>query len=224
MYSTPETWEYVLGRPVRCLEWVPELYRSMGVPETLASKPPQLDKTQIIKFRIGNENDKSRLSKIPNLAVNFLGSSEFKTDDFESYVSAFQKSSLDFQRKISVVVGKGNETVDFRINCSPVDSVLNLMEHMAVKLFLNTVSTGTMVLMGRVTSNWMSWVEVSNKKLKDRGIRLISELCEISYEDACYALHESLEELKSFDVMAKENLSPVQYTIRKVNASKSEKK
>jgi len=218
LFPTAKAWEYVLGRPVRCLEWKSDLYRSMGVPQTLASNPPQLDKTQIIKFHIGNEYDESRLSKTPNIAVNVLGSSEFKNDDYESYISAFQKSSSGFQRKISVVIGKGDEIADFRINCSPVDSILNLMEHMAVKIFLNTVSTGTMVLMGRVTSNWMSWVEVSNKKLRDRGIRLISELCEVSYEEACYALHESLEELKDFDVKSRENLSPVQYTIRKVNA------
>jgi len=89
------------------------------------------------------------------------------------------------------------------------------MDHMAIKLVLNTVSTGTMILMGRVTSNWMSWVEVSNKKLRDRGIRLISELCEVSYEEACYALHETLEEMKTLDFTNQERPSPVQYTIRK---------
>lgn len=220
LYPTPEAWEYVLGRDPKCLEWKSELYHEMGVPESLASNPPLLDKTQIIKFHIGNEKDESRLSKTPNIAVNLLGSSEFKNDDYESYNSASQECASGFQKKISVVIGKGDEAVDFRINCSPVDSILNLMEHMAVKLFLNTVSSGTMVLMGRVTSNWMSWVEVSNKKLRDRGIRLISEICEISYEEACYALHETLEELKNLETKARENLSPVQYTIRKVKKRK----
>jgi len=87
---------------------------------------------------------------------------------------------------------------------------------MAVKLVLNTISTGTMVLMGRVTGNWMSWVEVSNKKLRDRGIRLISEICSLSYRDACYSLHETLEELKTINQANIEKFSPVQYTIRKI--------
>jgi len=91
------------------------------------------------------------------------------------------------------------------------------MDHMAFKLVLNTISTGTMVLMGRVTGNWMSWVEVSNKKLRDRGIRLISEICGMSYEDSCYALHETLDELKTMDLHNQEKLSPVQYTIRKIS-------
>jgi len=217
LFPTIKTWEYIFGRPVRCLDWGSDLYREMGAPEALASNPPQLDKTQIIKFHIGNENDESRYSKTPNLAVNFLGSSEFIDDDYESYNRAFQRCSSNFQNKITLVIGKGDANVDFRIDCSPVNSVLNLMGHMAVKLFLNTVSTGTMVLMGRVTSNWMSWVEVSNKKLRDRGIRLIAELCGISYEDSCYALHESLEEMKTIDFSGKEKPSPVQFTIKKIN-------
>jgi N-acetylmuramic acid 6-phosphate etherase len=74
-----------------------------------------------------------------------------------------------------------------------------------------------MVLMGRVTGNWMSWFEVTNKKLRDRGIRLISEICGLSYRDACYALHETLEELKTVNFAGKEKLSPVQYTIKNIN-------
>jgi len=70
--------------------------------------------------------------------------------------------------------------------------------------------------MGRVAGNWMSWVEVSNKKLRDRGIRLISELCGISYRDACYALHETLVELEQMDFSDKAKPSPVQHTIMKL--------
>ena len=55
------------------------------------------------------------------------------------------------------------------------------MGHMAVKLVLNTVSTGVMAVLGRITSNWMSWVNVSNKKLMDRGIRLICEIGGVDY-------------------------------------------
>jgi N-acetylmuramic acid 6-phosphate (MurNAc-6-P) etherase len=77
-----------------------------------------------------------------------------------------------------------------------------------------------MVLMDRVMGNWMSWVDVTNKKLKDRGIRLISDICNMGYEEACYALHESLEELKSLNFSDKEKPSPVQYTIKKIRTSR----
>jgi len=216
LYPTPEAWEYVLGRPPRCLEWKSDLYHKMSVSSPLASNPPLLDKTQLLKFHIGNERDESRFFQTPNMAVNILGSSEFDNNDYGGYYDAFNKQASDFQSKISLVIGDSGETVDYRIFCSPVTSVLNIMEHMAVKLVLNTISTGTMALMGRITSNWMSWVEVSNKKLRDRGIRLISEICGLTYQDACYALHETLEEFKTFNSAQKENLSPVQYTIKKI--------
>lgn len=215
LLPTAQAWEYVLGRPVRCLEWTSDLYKQMGVPDSLASAPPQLDKTQIVKFHVGNEEDLSRLSRTPNIAVNILGSREVESESFKNYKSAFTRCTEKFQERSMLLVGNSKQQADFKIDCNPTSSLLNIMDHMAIKLILNTISTGTMVLMGRVTSNWMSWVEVSNKKLRDRGIRLISELCEVSYRDACYALHETLEEMKSFDFSDKERPSPVQYTIRK---------
>ena len=87
------------------------------------------------------------------------------------------------------------------------------MEHMAVKLVLNTVSTGIMVVLGRVTGNWMSWVDVTNKKLMDRGIRLISEIGGIGYEESCIRLFEAVEELEKSRIPAKEKPSAVQYVL-----------
>ena len=93
---------------------------------------------------------------------------------------------------------------------------VDLMSHLAIKLAFNTLSTGTMVGLKRVKVNWMSWVEVSNKKLRDRGIRLIAELCGISYRDACYALHETLVEMEQMDFSGKAKPSPVQRTIKRL--------
>jgi N-acetylmuramic acid 6-phosphate etherase len=216
LLPTSSAWENVLGRPVRCLKWDSNLYRQMGAPDSLATAPPLLDETQIIKFHIGNEEDNSRLSRTPNIAINIMGSREMKSQEYGNYKNAMEKSTAIFQQKSSLIIGNGIEPVDYRISCSPLGSILNLMEHMAIKLVLNVISTGTMIIMGRVTGNWMSWVEVSNKKLKDRGIRLISEICGLSYRDACYALHETFEELKTLDSEGIEKLSPVQYTIKKV--------
>jgi N-acetylmuramic acid 6-phosphate etherase len=216
VFPTASAWEYVLGRPVRCLEWESNLYRQMGTPDSVASAPPVLDKTQIVKFHIGNEEDSSRLSRTPNIAVNVIGSREIESSSYEEYNTAFNKTTTKFLRKSSLIIGNSNEVADYQISCSPIPSVLNLMEHLAVKLVLNTISTGTMVLLGRVTGNWMSWVEVSNKKLRDRGIRLISEICDLSYRDACFALHETLEELKTINLANIEKISPVQYTIKKI--------
>ncbi|MCO5238682.1 MAG: hypothetical protein M9904_01380 [Chitinophagaceae bacterium] len=217
LFETNGAWERVLGRQPRCLDWDSKLYREMGVTNSLADSPPQLDRTQILKFHIGNEEDNLRWSRTPNMAVSIVGSREIDSSSYKEYEWAFKNCSTRFMSRYNLVIGDTDKATDFKISCSPGNSVLNLMDHMAFKLVLNTISTGTMVLMGRVTGNWMSWVEVSNKKLRDRGIRLISEICGMSYEDSCYALHETLDELKTMDLHNQEKLSPVQYTIRKIS-------
>lgn len=216
LLPTPEAWVNVLGRAPRCLEWDAKLYKKMNAPQALISDPPLLDVSQILKFQIGNEEDNSRISKNPNVAVNVISRVEISRPEFENYQAAFNEAAEKYQGKSSMIIGTYDEDANFKISCSPQNSVFNLMDRLAVKIVLNTVSTGTMVVMGRVLGNWMSWVDVTNKKLKDRGIRLISDICGISYKDACYALHESLEELKSFSVSSGEKPSPVQYTINRI--------
>ena len=75
---------------------------------------------------------------------------------------------------------------------------------------LNTLSTGTMVLLGRVQGNWMTHLNITNKKLIDRACRIISSLCSVSYENACEEL------FKTLDVLAKDDESPVQRTIERL--------
>ncbi len=222
LLPTPEAWVNVLGRTPRCLEWEGELYSKMNAPQALISDPPQLDISQILKFQIGNEEDKSRLSRKPNVAVNVISRLEVTRPEYEDYQAAFNEEAEKYLSRYSLIIGTCDEAASYKISCSPQSSVFSLMDRLAVKLVLNTVSTGTMVLMGRVLGNWMSWVDVTNKKLKDRGIRLISDICNMSYEEACYALHESLEELKSYNFSEKEKPSPVQYTIKKIISSRKD--
>jgi len=216
LMPTVEAWDKVLGRPPRCLGWNSDLYKKMGAPEALVSQPPLLDSTQIIKFHIGNEDDKSRLSRTPNVAVNVVGRREVLSPGYKDYKHSLETATAKFQRRVAFVIGNCDEVAEYNISFTPVNTVLNLIDRLAVKVVLNTVSTGTMVMMGRVLGNWMSWVDVTNKKLKDRAIRLISDICGISYKEACYSLHESLEEMKTYSASDKEKPSPVQYTIRRI--------
>ena len=223
LQPTAAEWEHILGRRPRCLEWDSGLYRQMGVPESLASTPPKLDETEILKFLIGNEKDDSRLSRTPNIAVSILGSKETIGPVYNDYQQAFQQSTSAFKKRLTFIIGHDDASADYQVRCEPASSVLNLMERLAVKLLLNTISTGTMVLSGRVTGNWMSCVEISNKKLRDRGIRLIAEICGLSYKDACYTLHEAIEKLKEETLAGEERLSPVQFTINQYRAGDKSK-
>ena len=88
------------------------------------------------------------------------------------------------------------------------------MRHLAVKLFFNTLSTGTMVKMGRVSGNWMSFVDTTNKKLIDRAVRLISELSGLDYTKSCELLFEAKEQQLQLPLPQRE--SPVQMVLKKI--------
>jgi len=66
----------------------------------------------------------------------------------------------------------------------------------ATKLVLNTVSTGVMVQLGKVYGNRMIDVSVTNSKLEDRAIRIISDLTSLSREDATKLLERSGKRVK----------------------------
>ena len=94
---------------------------------------------------------------------------------------------------------------------------VRLFEHLAVKLSMNDLSTGTMVLFGRVQGSFMTYLDISNKKLIDRGVRIISTLCGIpDYRQCCRELFRSLEIIEKNQKTGAERRSAVQYTIERL--------
>jgi N-acetylmuramic acid 6-phosphate etherase len=210
LMPTREAWERCLSRTPRCLTWMHADYERMGAADKIAQTPPKLDASELEKFAIGGEETPCRYQS-PNAAVLISIGNAASPQLEEAF--ACHAGHFEEQRRLAVGQTQGDFVVPFKTCGSP----LHLMEHMAIKLVLNTISTGTMVMLGRVSSNWMSWVAVSNKKLLDRGVRLISELCGVSYSDACTELFKSVEELASTPP-GKEPPSPVQYTLRRLGA------
>src|SRR5205085_4931326 len=60
-------------------------------------------------------------------------------------------------------------------------------------MLLNTLSTCTMVRLGRVMGNYMIWVVPSNLKLIDRSTRYIQRLTDLDYTAANQLLFEVIE-------------------------------
>ena len=102
-------------------------------------------------------------------------------------------------------------------------SPLEIWKHLAMKLTFNTLSTGTMAASGRVAGNWMSWVSISNKKLVDRGIRLISELGGIPYEEAAERLFAADEWIQSQDWTGKETPCAVQVALERLREGRRDR-
>lgn len=209
MLTTPEVWQKALNRPLRCLEWRLQDYAAMGAPDSVQNNPPQIRAADLLKFEIGNENMDDRTVTGMDAAVLLTAGSP----DDGATIHAFAQMDAAFAEKKKLSVGD-DSLADFYVPVQVCDGPLHLMKHMAVKLVLNTISTGTMVVMGRVTGNWMSWVAVSNKKLIDRAIRLIAEIGGISYEESCRRLYAAIEEVGRIQKDSDEKVSIVQYVLK----------
>ncbi len=61
----------------------------------------------------------------------------------------------------------------------------------ATKLVLNRISTGVMIQLGKVYQNRMVDVSITNSKLKDRAIRILTDLLNIDREQAWELLQQS---------------------------------
>jgi len=73
----------------------------------------------------------------------------------------------------------------------------------ATKLVLNTVTTGAMIRMGRAYGNLMVDLVAASDKLKDRGERIVMEVCGVDREAARRALAGAAGHVKTAIVMLK---------------------
>lgn len=88
--------------------------------------------------------------------------------------------------------------VDIRLLVGPeiLAGSTRLKAGTVTKLALNIISTGTMVQLGKVYGNRMVDVAVTNTKLHDRALRILSDLTELSREDAAILLERSGRNVK----------------------------
>jgi len=77
----------------------------------------------------------------------------------------------------------------------------------AAKLVLNTLTTGTMVLLGKVYDRWMVDLKPTSRKLRLRGERIISELGVVSAARARSLFRASGWSVKTAVVMARRDLA-----------------
>jgi N-acetylmuramic acid 6-phosphate etherase len=215
--STKEAWRELLGREPRGLEWGRDVYEKLNAPEILLAQPPKLNNAEIYKFVVGNEPDPSRTNAADSaLIVVGVGNED------RLIRAALERFGSQYKKTAAIIVGPANAAgaadKTFHFPCTLVESPLRLWHHLAVKLILNTLSTATMVRMDRVIGNAMVWLSPSNKKLIDRGCRLIVQQTGCSYEQACIALHEAMEEVTTRQWQGKEVPSPVALAIEKLQS------
>ncbi|MBQ6351776.1 MAG: hypothetical protein IJJ28_00730, partial [Lentisphaeria bacterium] len=200
--DTARVWAKNFRRAPRCLAWTPEDYAAMGAADNIRANPPRISVADLLAIEIGNAPCPARWATGHDAAV-LVGFGPAPVP--EAAFAAFAKCAAHVER---LTLGEGA-----RIAVAAGGGALDVMRHMAIKLVLNTVSTGTMVKLGRVSGNWMSWVDCTNKKLLDRGTRLLVELAGCDYRTACTALFAAMAEQRD-DPRTGEKLSPVQLALK----------
>ena len=75
----------------------------------------------------------------------------------------------------------------------------------ATKLVLNMITTSLMIKLNKTYGNLMVDLKASNKKLRDRGTRIISHLTRLDYDDSLQLLQSAKGEVKTAIVMNKKN-------------------
>lgn len=66
----------------------------------------------------------------------------------------------------------------------------------AQKMVLNMLSTAAMIKIGKTYENFMIDLKASNEKLKDRAIKIVSQIAEVNHADALHMLMKSSWEIK----------------------------
>ncbi|MBI3723361.1 N-acetylmuramic acid 6-phosphate etherase [bacterium] len=111
------------------------------------------------------------------------------------------------------------------VACSPTDALVDrkvvletgpeaiagstrLKAGTATKVVLNAITTGAMVLLGKVHGNLMVDVAPTNAKLRERAARIVSEIAGVEREKALALLEETRGEVKTAVLVARLGLSP----------------
>ena len=77
----------------------------------------------------------------------------------------------------------------------------------AQKMILNMLTTGSMIKIGKTYENFMIDLKATNEKLKDRAIRIVSQLANVSIATAFEKLQQCDWKIKTAVVSLKKNIS-----------------
>ena len=192
--DTVTAWERCFSRQPRCIEWDLDFYRKLGFSEKQVERINPIGADDLRRFLIGSEPMPQREGS--NARAMWVDAEE-APESFFVHAARY---------------GSSNQLTLRMLEVTPAETAMDIYEHLAVKLMLNTLSTGVMAAMGRIHGNWMTSLAMSNKKLVDRSARIVSDVCGIPYERA---LEENFYS-KALAEARQLHRSPVQETIRRL--------
>lgn len=210
--NSDEAWARVCKRKPRCVEWPAEAVRGLVPDDKFARTVEIIGKIgyrELMRFRIGTDGISNRPPGPGDSAVGLVIEAEkdsllapdgFHRRQLETAVKARAKTGLIYVgselgcREMKEFVAQWNpQCAAVFVVVPPMDLLLAGVMRVGLKMLLNTLSTGTMVRLGRVMGNYMIWVVPSNLKLIDRATRYIQKLTNLDYVAANRLLFEVFE-------------------------------
>ena len=164
------------------------------------------------------ENAEDSKEEAINLVNKKVNKNDFVLGISASASASFVEAGLKQAKKLNATTGLltcnhviNNLSVDHLISIVVGPEIISGSTRMkagtATKMILNMISTISMIRLNKTYGNIMVDLKISNKKLLDRGIRIISEIALISYADAAKALKKSKNNVKAAIIMKTKNIS-----------------
>ncbi|HTL15944.1 MAG TPA: hypothetical protein VL793_01845, partial [Patescibacteria group bacterium] len=210
--QTPDAWNYILKRPPACLEWAEADLQNLVSQDKLANTRETLRKIRVgelMRFKVGLDGLPFRTLSPGDISVAVISQAEraslldpqgFHRMQLEAAHSHGARLGLIFFGGSSAIAEVRDFLSAWKIPCEAVlvpvpetDFLLDGLTRVCVKTVLNSLSTATMVRLGRVMGNYMIWVVPSNLKLIDRATRYIQNLTQLNYQKANELLFEVIE-------------------------------
>ena len=210
--QSEEAWSKIIKRKPRCVEWNEAEIRALVPPDKAPRSIEIVSKIsypELMRFRIGLDGLSGRRLGKGDSSVGIVGEAEkhslldpsgFHRQQLESAHAAGTRIGLIYFGRPESLAEIQKFLGSWKVECQAVlvpvpatDFLLDGVTRLGVKTLLNTLSTCTMVRLGRVMGNYMIWVVPSNLKLIDRSTRYIQRLTGLEYQPANRLLFEVIE-------------------------------
>jgi N-acetylmuramic acid 6-phosphate etherase len=210
--ETARAWAHIIKRVPQCVAWSNPEVRLLVGDEQFSSTCETVRKishAELLRFKLGVDGLKWRPLATGDIAVGVVSEAEkdsllepdgFHRVQLEAAHRAGARIGLIYFGSASSLDAAARFLSSWHIKPESVlvpvpetDLLLDGVTRVAVKTLFNTLSTCTMVRLGRVMGNCMIWVVPSNLKLIDRAARYIQNLTALSYPDATRLLFEVIE-------------------------------
>ncbi|MFH0796430.1 MAG: hypothetical protein V2A65_05155 [Candidatus Omnitrophota bacterium] len=224
--KSPPSWSFVI-RPETSnrTAWFNLLQRDFNDVRWYKGLSHKLDRKEILRYDLRRNSLKERLRGPSDGFVLFLVGDEFehqpeilrlyqdlcrkhrkKTERFGIFFLGTAENYKILRKRLATM---GITSRVFPVIIPPGTGYLKVTEHLAFKICLNSVSTLTMVLLGRVLGNCMIYVFPGNKKLYDRATRYVARMTGKSYAESCDAVFRATDYVKKKLCRGEETGAPV---------------